>query len=156
MAGLICSMTALGGMFNFPIGGLFAACLSLASLDLALESEVRQSPDGSTEIKSFAQRAVSVAIPFSILTIISAFSVTGFYGQIGKIGYFDANSIPNGVFAGLRTDSSNTSFILNLTDAIEKERNCGNRLGAQEAKSVKEEDFLARIAVLCRDLNDGD
>ena len=128
MAGIVCSLTALGGIYNFPIGGLFAACLSLSNLAVVSSSETNLLPNGPTRFGNLAGRAVSLAIPFLILTIITALSATGFYGQIGKIGYFDAQRIRDGVFAGLRTDSSNLLFIVSLTKAIEKHQTCGNKL----------------------------
>ncbi|KTD35986.1 hypothetical protein Lnau_0970 [Legionella nautarum] len=101
-AGLITTITASNGLLNFPIGGLLAACLTLAFTGY---EETRKSG--------------SYALIFVL--ILSAFSM-GFivyknnYGEINNS--FPTEKISEGVFAGLKTSVQQADFIHKVSSVL--------------------------------------
>lgn len=111
LGGVVTAATAFNGLFNFPIGGFLAACLALV-LPTPATVPVRVSRLGVMVLACGA---------------MASMTFTNFYGQIGALSYRDAVRVPRGAFAGLLTDEDQAAFIAQLSDAIERQRSCGNK-----------------------------
>ncbi|MBA2653298.1 MAG: hypothetical protein H0U73_13700 [Tatlockia sp.] len=104
-AGMVTTITASNGLFNFPVGGLLAACLTLAFLHRNLEKRAY----------------VFVLILSSIC--MGVISCNNFYGEM----YGNPLGMPNqkinkGIFAGLITSKPQANFIYKMIALLPQER----------------------------------
>ncbi|MDR6535948.1 hypothetical protein [Variovorax soli] len=112
VGGFTTAAMAFNGLFNFPIGGFLASCLALVL------------PRSATAYSRVSRRVV---MAIACATMATA-TFSHYYGQIGGFTYRDSVRVPGGAFAGLRTDPDQASFIAQMTEAIERQRGCGNKL----------------------------
>ena len=102
--------TAFNGLFNFPVGGFLASGLAL-----------------TLPSRAAAPSRISGLIVMGLACgAMASVTFSNYYGQIGAFSLRDAVRVPNGAFAGLRTDADQASFIAQMSDAIERQRSCGN------------------------------
>ncbi|MBA2656665.1 MAG: hypothetical protein H0U70_06720 [Tatlockia sp.] len=111
-AGLITTITASNGLFNFPVGGLLAACLTLGFLSNSFVAQKR------------THTYIGVMIFTSFCMAIISFSY--FYGEI----YGDPLQVPNqkikkGIFAGLTTSQLQANFINKIISILPQNRSNG-------------------------------
>lgn len=119
IAGLATAATAFNGLFNFPIGGCLAACISLGMpvlSSLSHDAEAR---------RSGVYTRYAVMVLACIALAMTTF--TSYYGQIGGFAYRTSVRIWHGAFAGLRTDPEQASFIAQMTLELKTLASCGTR-----------------------------
>lgn len=119
VAGMTTAATAFNGLFNFPIGGCLAACISLGMPPLS-----SLLGDASTPQRGVYARCTAMALACIVLAVTT---FTSYYGQIGGFSYRASVRIGQGAFAGLRTDPEQAYFIERMTLELKSQASCGTR-----------------------------
>lgn len=133
-AGITTMITAFNGPYNFPIGGLLAACLALIPFATTASNGLLQS--------GWRPHEISTRTPTLILGAVAccAFgwsTFTFYYGQVGT-PFHNMTLVREGAFKGLRTDGEQASFISELTEVLNSQRSCGTQM----AVLARSQDFI--------------
>ncbi|QIN62857.1 hypothetical protein SBC1_28740 [Caballeronia sp. SBC1] len=123
-AGITTMITAFNGPYNFPIGGLLSACLTLIPF---ASMGIKKSPASSQPTYRLPAGTPNLFLGAVACCAIGWSTFTFYYGQI-VTPFHNLTLVREGTFKGLRTDGEQASFISELTHAINSERFCGTQM----------------------------
>jgi hypothetical protein len=129
MSGIVISLSSWNGLGNFPVGCFLSACLSLSMLGPSL---IKIKLGGACEFRVCRKRdwEIPTYLPILLITclIMSKTSFTFFYGQSEDVSFQNSTLMDIGIFKGLRTDSDTSTYLKEMTAAINEQGKCGNKI----------------------------